>query len=59
MFMNRSQLAKCLAKGNGKPPEEYYKMLTRRNKNIERRGYEYAFKREIKLSGGKNNEWGR
>ena len=54
--MNRSQLAKCLAKGNGKPPEEYYKMLTRRNNDIERGGYEYAFERELKLSGGKNNE---
>ena len=51
--MNRSQLAKCLAKGNGKPPEEYYKMLTRRNNDIERGGYEYAFERELKLSGGK------
>ena len=53
MFMNRSQLAKYLAKGNGKPPEEYYKILIRRSRDIERGGYEYAFKREIKLSGGK------
>ena len=53
MFMNRSQLAKCLAKGNGKPPEEYYKILARRDENIERGGYEYAFEKEIKLSGGK------
>ena len=56
--MNRSQLAKCLAKGNGKPPEEYYKILKRRDRDIEWGGYEYAFKREIKLSGGKLNEWG-
>ena len=57
--MNRSQLAKCLAKGNGKPPEEYYKILTRRDRDITKGGYEYAFKREIKLSGGKRNERGR
>ena len=54
--MTTFRLAKIISKGNGKTPEEALEILQRRKRNIERYGYEEAFKREIKLSGGKKNE---
>lgn len=44
--MTTYQLAKCLAKGNGKTVEEAYRILERRQKDIGKRGYAYAFKRD-------------
>ena len=50
--MTALQLAKILAKGNGKTAEELEPILIQRNRDIERGGYEKAFRREIKLRGG-------
>ena len=43
--MTALQLAKILAKGNGKTAEELEPILEQRNRDIERGGYEKAFKR--------------
>jgi len=51
--MTTFQLAKKISRGNGKTPEEALEILQRRKNNIIKFGYEEAFKREIKLSGGK------
>ena len=50
------QLAKKLAKGNGKTIDEELSILDRRQRDINLHGYGYAFKRDSKMTYGKY-EW--